>query len=275
MGWQANASPLYIRSYFAQSTKMLAEEYIVPGKRCLAAPSWVFPGKLDENCIFLAGKVQEVGLLFFESASALAYGPADLPLSLAALPLTWHVHLPSDLPWPNVGEAAGICLELMDKLDFLGVKRAVLHPPSRAEATEKAFVALLEQFVVYWVQSGRDSKDILLENQPDDSPEALLGAARACDASLCLDLAHYLMAGNFSGGLPKGFMERVRLLHLCAPASGGKKGHHHPLTALDEAGCRIGREICRAARPDTVFMLELFNWTDFVNSMPVLKAWLE
>lgn len=269
--------------FFAETAKMFLEEYkSIESRhvsRRLAAPSWVFPGGIAENCAFLAGKVQEVGLLFFESASALAYGAEELPPSLASLPLSWHVHLPSDLPWTeqNTGarEVARICLKLMNKLDFIGVKRAVLHPPHGARLTGSAFIALLESFVVYWCNSGRNSRDILLENLPEQRPEELLAAARACDTSLCLDLAHYIMSGANSGTLPDGFMERVRLLHLCAPANGNKKGHHHPLTALNSDEWRMGREICRAAAPDVVFMLELFNWTDFVDSLPVLKAWME
>ena len=245
------------------------------GGRSLAAPSWVFPGSIEENCAFLAGKVQEVGLLFFESSSARAYGPGELPPVLAGLPLTWHVHLPSDLTWDDVRKTADICLKLMDKLDFIGVKRAVLHPPARTEVKDKAFVALLTRLVLYWNNSGRDSRDILLENLPERGPKELLDAARACGTSLCLDLAHYLMAGGRPGSLPGGFMERVRLLHLCAPGPGEAKGHHHPLTDLDEDGWKTGREICRAAGPEAVFMLELFDWKDFINSLPVLKAWME
>ena len=71
----------------------------------LAAPSFVLPGTVAANARFLAHKVDEVALCFFEARACLAYGPEDLPPDLADLPLRWHVHLPVDQPWP--ARAAG------------------------------------------------------------------------------------------------------------------------------------------------------------------------
>lgn len=242
----------------------------------LAAPSWVFPGTIAENCAFLSGKIDEVGLLFMESASALAYGPEDLPTSLAALPLAWHVHLPCDLDWRDPAGAAEICLALMSKADFLGPKKAVLHPPRTAPGEmPSSLMAPLEEFMLCWRSSGQKSRDILLENLPEHKPEDILEAAERLDASVCLDLAHYLLAGGRAETLPAGLMRRVRLLHLCAPDPGGRKGHHQPLAVLDETGRAAGAKMCREAEAGTVFMLELFNWTDFTNSLPMLKEWME
>lgn len=98
-------------------------------ERTIAAPSWVVPDTLAANCRFLAGRVDEVGLLFFETKACLAYTRQDLPPDLAGLPLAWHVHLPLDLPWHDPEETARVCLALMDKAAFLGARRAVLHPP--------------------------------------------------------------------------------------------------------------------------------------------------
>lgn len=239
--------------------------------KTLAAPSWVFPGSIAENCAFLAQKAQEVGLLFMEGAPALAYGEQDLPPSLAELPLSWHVHLPVDLDWADPAGAASLCLRLMEKADFLGAARAVLHPPGPGPA----FISRLETFMLYWKRSGRESRDILLENQPESDIARLLEAAEKFEASLCFDLAHGLMAGLTAQSLPGGLMERVRLLHLCAPAPAGQKGHHHPLGALDERGSALGKKLCRSAAPGTVFMLELFHWEYFCASLPVLNAWME
>ena len=66
----------------------------------IAAPSFVIAANVADNAVFLAHKVDEVGLCLFETRGCLDYGPADLPASLAHLPLRWHAHLPVDLPWP-------------------------------------------------------------------------------------------------------------------------------------------------------------------------------
>ncbi len=88
------------------------------------------PGDIAENCAFLSTRVDEAGLLFFETTSSLAYTRTDLPASLAGLGLFFHAHLPADLPWGHPAEAAEICRLLLDKAAFLGVKRGVLHPPA-------------------------------------------------------------------------------------------------------------------------------------------------
>ena len=106
----------------------------LPGGRILAAPSWLVPGTVADNCRFLAGRVDEVGLLFFETDACLAYSTKELPENLAELPLSWHVHLPVDLPWQEPETCADICLQLLRKVAFLRPNRAVLHPPVHADA---------------------------------------------------------------------------------------------------------------------------------------------
>lgn len=244
-------------------------------KITLAAPSWVFPGSVAENAEFLSGKVQEVGLLFMESASALAYGPDDLPPALAALPLSWHVHLPSDLNWDRPDKCAEICLALMNKAAFLKAGRAVLHPPPMREQNIDDFMGRLKIFMLHWTKSGRKACDLLLENLPEHKLEQLFQACGTLGASACFDLAHYLLGGGTEAELPPDFTDKVRLLHLCSPAPCGQKGHHHPLGALDDAGSAVGRAICRAAAPGAVFMLELFNWPGIANSLPIVNSWME
>ncbi|MDR2489320.1 MAG: hypothetical protein LBD42_07500 [Desulfovibrio sp.] len=90
-----------------------SRDSLLPG-RVLAAPSWVMPGTIVENCVFLATMVDEVGLLFMESASCLAYDKQELPDFLADLSLSYHVHLPVDLPMHEPARAAGICAALLD-----------------------------------------------------------------------------------------------------------------------------------------------------------------
>ena len=91
----------------------------------IAAPSFVIAANVADNASFLAHKVDEVGLCLFEAHSCLKYGPADLPASLARLPLRWHAHLPVDLPWPTqvtagnahpAREAAQLALAVLDRV---------------------------------------------------------------------------------------------------------------------------------------------------------------
>ena len=178
----------------------------------------------------------EIGLCFFEHAACTAYTNEDLPQQLASLPASWHVHLPLDLPFytsaglAQAQQSFDICNELMQKVEFLGVKRAVLHPvsppvlnpvlgrqagfkaktgapltPHLAPASsinpgselllgeDDLASASLFKFINLWENSGRKRKDLLLENQPGDDLFKFFNLAKISGCGVCLDLAHLYM----------------------------------------------------------------------------------
>lgn len=258
----------------------------------LAAPSWVMPGDIETNCRFLAGKVQEVGLLFFEAESSLTYGEKELPMSLAELPLSWHAHLPLDLPWGEGAgeEAASTALALMEKIAFLGATRAVLHPPApdpreggtSAHTAERA-AFLLHRFADAWEKAGRNVADILLENTHDNDLTALAPVIDARGFSLCIDLGHmlaYEQTEQLLSALPK--LGRTAMVHWNAPAryAGHAGGGHGPLTLLGEQEVRVARLLLervssgRTPMDFPVMMLELFNWEFVEQSIPLLESWI-
>lgn len=222
--------------------------------RKIAFPSWVVAGSIVENATFICAQWQkldlpallgpgvqtkpEIGLCFFEHLACTAYTNEDLPQQLASLPASWHVHLPLDLPFyvdNSLAQAQlsfDICQELMQKVDYLGVQKAVLHPalpralpstslleslpnlgvklgsvstsglifgmgpefykPQQAEAYFDS--SSLLKFIDLWENSGRNRADLLLENQPGDDLFQLFKLAELAGCGLCLDLAHLYMA---------------------------------------------------------------------------------
>ena len=254
----------------------------------IAVPSWVVPGGIGENARLAAGHAAEVGLCFFETESCLAYGENDLPGDLAELPLTWHVHLPLDLPWRGGrGQtAAEVALRLMGKAAFLDARRAVLHLPeglARPGAPMRVKQAWRD-FAACWQDSGRSALDLLLENQPGDDPRILLELAEDHNTGLCLDASHWLMTLGPETLPDKTFLRRARLLHLNAP--GQKATGHAPLAELSPAEQIWTKELLRqlaAAHPafptsapqnSPLIMLEIFSWNNILSSMPPLEAWL-
>lgn len=240
--------------------------------RTVAAPSWVTPGTVRDNALFLAGKVHEVGLCFFETHSCLAYGADDLPPAcpeaLAGLSLRWHVHLPSDLPWNMSGaEAARYALELMDKVNYLGATRAVVHPPVGVPDAP----ARLEAFVAAWRHAGRDPADLLFENIHGEDLVALAPVLVALGCNVCLDLGHLLAYGQHGMFCVPSLMERVAMLHANAPGPGGR---HLPLTALDAEGRQVARAVCARLSPAATIMVEVFQWQGVLDSLPLLDRWL-
>lgn len=229
----------------------------------LAVPSWVIPGTIAENVLFLQGRVPEVGLCFFECEASLAYGKADLPGWLADLNLEWHVHLPLDLPWSNgASTVANICLKLHDKIHWLQPKAFVLHPPANNKSCKKK----LAQFAQIWTKSTK--RRILLENT-EDCDVFCLGKyfLDEYNYSFCLDLGHALRYSQFRL-LETDFAQTARMIHWNAPAPGG--GRHLGLGLLAEEHRAFAEKIIKTTRPDVTHMLEIFDWNQIVQSIPVL-----
>lgn len=272
--------------------------------RRVAAPSWVVPAPLAENCRFLAGKVDEAGLLFFDATTCLAYDGNDLPPDLARLPLTYHVHLPLDLPWHDPAGAATICRALMERCAFLPATpergapsgrereagperevrgkpgiRAVLHPPDCAPQGDRNNAGqdarrLIADFLERFAALGGDPSLLLLENTPENDLAALEESIVEAGLGICLDLGHLLACGQERLLSRTRLLDRTRLLHLSAPGRDGGRIRHLPLTALDGAGRAVGRRLCRDTPEDAVVMVELFSWSGIEESLPVLCSWL-
>lgn len=249
----------------------------------LAAPSWVVPGAVLDNCVFLEGVVDEIALLFLETENCLAYGEKDLPRALADLNFDYHVHLPADLPWPRGGEAvAAVCLALMDKVAFLGAERAVLHPPARVGKDAGPCCEALASFAGAWRRAGKDTGNIFLENIRENDLSGLESLFAPGGFGLCPDLGHILAYGQtnvavLAALLPEG--ARPGMLHCSAPGtgkSGGfKKSAHLPLDVLDAAGTALGASLCASLAPEAVIVAEVFDWAYMKRSLPVIARWLD
>lgn len=238
----------------------------------LAAPSFVLPGTVAENARFLSGKIDEIGLCFFETRACLDYGETDLPPDLAGLPLRWHVHLPADLPWPsgrgeNAARAASVALAVFRKAAFLRPRLAVLHPPEGSPARQRR---LLKDFATRWQSAS--SAPLLAENI-DCCDLARLGPGFLPEHGLrvCLDVGHLL--GYAQGRLAASTLpEEAALIHWSAP---GARDRHLPLTRLCAAEREAALGIMRRLPGTAVHLAEIFHWPGLAASLPVLAALAE
>lgn len=251
---------------------------MVPAPWRLAAPSCVIADTVAANCRFLAGRVDEIALAFFETKSCLDYSTSDLGAELAALPgrngkpLSFHVHLPLDLPWERGAEAvATASAALAEKTECLAPRFFVLHPPNDPR--------LFADFVAAWRGRGLDPERILLENIESCDLSALLGPAYDLGCGLCFDIGHALAFGQ------EALLERpetwrmLRCLHVYAPHKGPDcptracGGHgHYSLGRLDARGQALLRQTLAqaAALRDVCLVLELFDWPAVVESVSLL-----
>lgn len=228
----------------------------------LAAPSWVWPGTVGENCRRLGEIFDEVGILLFESSACMAYGDSDLPPTLSELSLRYHLHMPLDLPWSDgILSVRHIIDTLLDKTAFLDPWGFVLHPPPHAKG--------LDELAFCFINKDIKPDRVLLENTEEFNPLDFWCDIRYLGLNLCLDLGHILLYGQERLlELPR-LWSRVKLVHLCAPAPDGK---HLPLTELDAEGRRLVRLILARMSPDTVVMPEIFDPDGLADSMATLHA---
>lgn len=238
----------------------------------LAAPSFVLPAGVAENARFLAGKVDEVGLCFFEAQSCLNYGPQDLPPDLETLPLRWHVHLPVDLPWPAskstaaypARAAARLAHAVLGKAAFLQPRCAVLHPPQGSPQVQRR---LLAGFAHHW----KNCCDIplLLENVAHSDITCLgQGFLQDHGLGLCLDVGHLLGYGQ-KNLLVSTLPEQATMTHWSAPGDGDR---HLPLTAFTPGQAQTAVALMQRIPATAVHMVEIFNWNRLAASLPVLEA---
>ncbi|QJB55152.1 cobamide remodeling phosphodiesterase CbiR [Pseudodesulfovibrio sp. zrk46] len=229
----------------------------------IAAPSFVIPAGAADNSRFLADYFPEIGLLFFESESCLAYSDFDLPPTLATLPVSWHVHLPLDLEWHNgLDEAWRIITHLMDKAAYLSPRSWVLHPPTAPD--------MLVPLAARFREAGVDPATILLENVDETDLVALWPEARQGGFSTCLDLGHILAYDQQPVLDLPGLWDTVRMLHVYAAKPGS--GKHLGLTHLDDEGRALLRHVLEHFRGDTL-TLEVFS-EEIFPSLDLLAGWM-
>lgn len=230
--------------------------------------------------------MDEAALLFFDAESSLAYTRQDLPPELSSLSLSYHVHLPSSLPWNKGGESvAALCLALMGKVEHIAASRCVLHPPAAGNANAGA--DLLAAFAREWEKAGRSPADICVENTRENDLAALItqGFFDGTGLGVCFDLGHMiayeqrelirLVSSSRADSVFGGSM--VRMLHCTAPGLGGESGEksaHLPLTALDGAGMALGETLCTLLSPEGIVVAEFFSWDNVVASLPIMRRWL-
>ena len=258
--------------------------------RTLAFPSWLMAGSIVQNVHFLIEKWPtiyyesklpqffydrpEVGLCFFESKACLAYTSRDLPSSLAPLPLSWHLHLPLDLPWPDIRACVDICLELLKKVEHLNIQHAVLHPFTNS-SDKRLDCDGLFNFFELWKTTGKKPDFLLLENLPGSNLNELLALSCKTGCGFCLDLAHLYMEQQLEKvDLPVNYLDKVKLVHINAPGTAKVPCGHASLDTLSpnlfSSYCQILAQLPAKA----IFMLELFDQKKIIKSIPLLHKLL-
>jgi len=230
----------------------------------LAAPSFVWPAGLAENCQRLQTLVDEAALLFFETEACLAYGPHDLPLWLNDLDLGYHVHMPLDLPWQNgPREVVRTVTALAEKVAFVRPNGYVLHPPPEAKD--------LAAFYQAWIDRGFAGSDLLIENIEGNDLCRLWPELRMTECSVCLDVGHLLLFDQWDLLQQPGFSDRLAMLHLY----GDQPGHGHAsLACMTANGRELTRTLLSRLPQGATIVLETFSPRELQESLDIFSTWV-
>lgn len=231
----------------------------------VAAPSFAIPGTVTRNAHFLAPYFNEIGIVLFETEACLNYSETDLAPDLADLPVSWHVHLPLDLPWERgIDTVCDNISKLLGKVDYLHPTAYVLHPPRNGE--------LLFPLAETFREAGVDVSSVLLENVEESDLAAVWPQAMEAGYGACLDIGHILAyEQKHVLTLPR-LWEKVGMLHLYGTDA---KARHKPLKELSQEGRDMVRSWIGNMRSGASITLEVFNESGLFQSAPLLADWLD
>ncbi len=243
----------------------------------LGATSCVLPADIMTNVRALAPLVDDVQLLFFESA---AKSLLPQPLDVQALrdlaeehALSYTVHLPTDLALgaaSRVERQEGIAeiLRLMAQLAPLAPQSFDLHlvrEPSLPDATwlDNLAASLRELSAAL----GEEKRLVAVENI--EYPYSLVAPLVAeYGFSVCLDFGHLVHYGHdLEEGL--GLLDQVRHLHY----HGVRDGRDHQALTDAEQARMLGKRLTEVGY-DGVVTLEMYSLEKLKGSLALLdEAW--
>ncbi len=244
----------------------------------LAAPSFIYPADYVTNVKLLAPYLDEIELIFFDSASASDLPDKTLVRELAMLAydsdLTYNIHLPTDID-PGAQDAA-IRQKAMEIIKYIIELTATLEPstytlhlPFNAAADSDRVSARRKRLcdsMTSLLADGLDSREITIENlhYPFEWADEII---MAFDFSVCLDCGHLLLRGIDPENVFNRYADRITTLHLHGVANGQDHLSLNRLNALQIASLMRILE-----RFDGVVSVEVFSFARLQTSLDLLAA---
>ena len=255
----------------------------------LGTTSYIVPDEIIPNVRYLAGKVEDIELVLFESDEfSNLPSPGDIELLgelAAAHGLTYSVHLPLDvyLGNPERGErerSVGKCLRIVDLVRKLPKSAFVMHFEAGPGVDINGFsTGELQRFS----DSLRDSSARLLEGCGEPALmfcaenlnypfEFVWPVVEDAGFSVTLDVGHLEFYGFPTRDYLVRYLSRARVLHMHGATDGRD---HNSLAFMRPESLDMVVEALRAASGERkVFTLEIFSESDLESSIGVLRKFL-
>jgi sugar phosphate isomerase/epimerase len=252
----------------------------------LGTSSYIIPDDILPNVRYLAGKVEDVELVLFESDEFSNLPSNDVIRELVALAvehgLTYSVHLPLDVYLGNHDRAerersVGKCRRIIDLTEALPKSAFVMHFEAGKGVDINAFSEAERQC---FVESLGDSAQMLLDGC--DHPASMFCAenlnypfelvwpvVEAFGFSVTLDVGHLEYYGFPTAEYLERYLHRTKVLHMHGTTEG--RDHNSLDYMRPEALDMVVEALRKADGEPKVFTLEIFSEADFLSSCRVLE----
>ena len=235
----------------------------------LAATSYIFPDTWAGNVAKLAPYLDEIELIFFESAPDSLPGSAEireLRTLAQAHGITYNIHLPIDLRLgsPEKDERR----HAVETIRRLVGQTAILHPSTytihfdrEADGPVDAWQDRIIRSMTEILDAGIPSQMFSAENL-DFPLETIVPIVRELDLRICFDVGHlYLMGGDVIDAF-ESHRELTTIVHLYGI---GTAGEHRSLDTMPQ---RLAVPLVeRLHRFDGIVSMEVFSYKDLVTSL--------
>jgi sugar phosphate isomerase/epimerase len=244
----------------------------------LGTTSYIIPDDILPNVEFLAGRVDDVELVLFESDHVSNLPDAAAIARLRAIAeaddLTYTVHLPLDARLGAGAEAVRresvqMCVRVAGLTEPLDPFAYVVHldPPGPGE-DRAGWRAALRRSAGDLLAGGIEAGRLCVENlsYPFEDVEDIVAEF---GLSVCVDVGHVLLGGGDLAAHLDRHLPRCRVMHLHGIVDGWD---HRSAGALGPQTLGLLRERLMVDA-ERVVTLEVFGREDFEDSLRTLEGW--
>lgn len=249
----------------------------------LGTTSYIFPAGLVDNVQRLAGMVDDIELILFETETQSNMPTPQVIEELLAEAerdhLSYTVHFPLDLP-PGADDPNAMPMRMAERViqctrplrpwayivHLDGVQEYASGPAANWERWRRESRALLER-IIAWCG---DPRLICVENLVRFPHEVILPLLDELPISFCLDAGHLWLKGEDPIPLFRLYRERVRVIHLHGIHDGED---HNSLEYLQRDKLFCFLDEVYASGYDGVVTLEVVGMDNFFSSWRVMVEW--
>ena len=246
----------------------------------VGAPSFIIPADILPNVRFLGPYLDEIELLFFESASPYydCLPGKGVIAELAALGeelgVRYNVHLPTDL-YLGDGEAASQRRDLETMLCFYE-RTLPLNPTCHVLHLERCrlgadpeddeiWLERCRESLVWLVGRGVDPSRVAVENL-EYPPKRMQEMVRSLGFRLCLDIGHLLLGGGDLESMLRTCLPDTIMIHLHGVRNGKD---HRSLQYIDPATMSVLGEMLNEYRHGV--SVEVFSLDKLQRSLLLME----